>query len=39
MAGRPVCVPGAINKAITFTARLLPEQLRYEAGKFVKVVK
>jgi short-subunit dehydrogenase len=39
MAGRPVCVPGAINKAITFTSRLLPERLRYEAGRVAQVVK
>jgi short-subunit dehydrogenase len=38
MAGRPVCVPGAINKTVAFTSRLFPERLRYVMGKAGKMV-
>jgi short-subunit dehydrogenase len=39
LAGQPVCVPGALNKTLAFTSRLLPERLRYAAGKAGKMVK
>ncbi|MCD6059850.1 MAG: actIII 2 [Moraxellaceae bacterium] len=38
MAGRPVCVPGAVNKTLAFTSRLLPERMRYQLGKVGKMV-
>jgi uncharacterized protein len=39
LAGKPVCVPGAFNKTVTYASRLLPEPLRYAAGSIVKVLK
>lgn len=39
LAGRPVCVPGTLNKTLTFASRLFPERLRYAAGKSAKLVK
>lgn len=38
MAGHPVCVPGALNKTVAFTARLFPERLRYAMGRMGKMV-
>lgn len=38
MAGQPVCVPGAVNKTLAYTARLLPERMRYLLGKAGKMV-
>lgn len=38
MAGRPVCVPGTVNKTLAFTSRLLPETVRYQLGKVGKMV-
>lgn len=38
MAGQPVCVPGAVNKTLAYTSRLLPESVRYLLGKTGKMV-
>lgn len=38
MAGRPICVPGAVNKTLAFTSRLLPERMRYQLGKVGRMV-
>lgn len=38
MAGQPVCVPGAVNKTLAFTSRLLPERMRYMLGKAGRMV-
>ena len=33
MKGKPVCVPGMVNKAIAASMRPVPESLRYVLGK------
>lgn len=38
MKGRPVCIPGALNKTVAFTSRLFPERLRYLMGRAGKMV-
>ncbi|AXQ29965.1 SDR family oxidoreductase [Solimonas sp. K1W22B-7] len=39
MAGRPVCVPGTVNKLIAASVRPIPESLRYQIGRLANPFK
>ena len=39
MAGKPICVPGRVNKLVTSTIRPIPLGLQYQLGKHLNPFK